>query len=154
MQAARFCLTVIIIGIFAHVLGERLHREKFNPQKFPYRAFSWEDGGKLYLRLGIQHWKEWMPDKSKFVKKSYTKSVGALRSSQHMLRLVQETCVAEFVHWVLLAISPVMLLTMQAPGSIVGMLLYGLSNIPFIMIQRYNRPRLNELYERLVRQQR
>ena len=26
--------------------------------------------------------------------------------------------------------------------------LYGLSNLPFILIQRYNRPRLARLYER------
>ena len=37
--------------------------------------------------------------------------------------------------------------------SIVATVLYGLSNIPFIMIQRYNRPRLVRLYKRMSSRQ-
>ena len=55
---------------------------------------------------------------------------------------MQETCVAECVHWVLLFLSPVFLVTMARPYSVVAAVLYALSHIPFIMIQRYNRPRL------------
>ena len=56
---------------------------------------------------------------------------------------------AEAVHWALLVISPVLLITMTGWLSIVATVLYGLSNIPFIMIQRYNRPRLMRLYKRM-----
>ena len=31
--------------------------------------------------------------------------------------------------------------------------LYGLSNLPFILIQRYNRPRLLRLYERMAQRE-
>ena len=152
-QIARFVLTVVAVGLPAHFLGELLPRNKFDPTAFPYGPYRWENGGKFYLKLGIQRWKDVLPDKSRFAKGTYRKSVGTLRSSAHMLRLAQETCVAELVHWALLVISPVMLWTMSGVASIVGTLLYGLSNIPFIMIQRYNRPRLMTLYERLVQQQ-
>ena len=53
------------------------------------------------------------------------------------------------MHWALLVISPVLLITMTGWLSIVATVLYGLSNIPFIMIQRYNRPRLMRLYKRM-----
>lgn len=67
----------------------------------------------------------------------------------HFELLARETCVAEAVHWALLVISPVLLITMTGWLSIVATVLYGLSNIPFIMIQRYNRPRLVRLYKRM-----
>ena len=152
-QIARFVLTVLAIGLPAHFLGEKLPRNKFDPTAFPYAPYRWENGGRIYLKTGIQKWKEMLPDKSRFARGTYRKSVGTLRSSAHMLRLAQETCVAEFVHWALLVVSPVMLWTMNGIASVVAALLYGLSNIPFIMIQRYNRPRLMKLYERLVQQQ-
>ena len=57
------------------------------------------------------------------------------------------------MHWALLVISPVLLITMTGWLSIVATVLYGLSNIPFIMIQRYNRPRLVRLYKRMSSRQ-
>ena len=40
------------------------------------------------------------------------------------------------------------------PGAAgtVAAVLYALSNLPFILIQRYNRPRLARLYRRLMKQ--
>lgn len=93
-----------------------------------------------------------MPDKSKFAfaqNKTVRKSVGGDVSGAHFELLARETCVAEAVHWALLVISPVLLITMTGWLSIVATVLYGLSNIPFIMIQRYNRPRLTRLYKRM-----
>ena len=57
-------------------------------------------------------------------------------------RLVQETCVAECVHWVLLGLSPVFVFTMAQPYAAIAATLYALSHVPFIVIQRFNRPRL------------
>lgn len=148
-QLGRLVLTIAVVGALAHFIGEALPRTWFHPKKFPYRAFAWEQNGKFYQRIGIQRWKDWMPDKSKFVKSTYAKRVGSMRSAEHMLRLVQETCVAEIVHWVLLFISPILLWTMESPGSGLCTFVYGISNLPFIAIQRYNRPRLMALYERL-----
>ena len=68
-----------------------------------------------------------------------------------MERLLQETCVAECVHWALLVISPILLFTMESPAAYVMTPLYGLSNLPYIMIQRYNRPRLAVLSARMQR---
>ena len=60
---------------------------------------------------------------------------------------------AELIHWLLWLISPVLLLVMKKPWSIVMTVLYGLSNLPFILIQRYNRPRLLRLYERMAQRE-
>ena len=137
LNVLAFVVTAGIIGILAHILGEKLPRAKFDPEKFPYAPYAWEKDGKVYEKLGIAKWKDKMPDKSKFAfaqNKTVRKSVGGDVSG---------------AHFELLVISPVLLITMTGWLSIVATVLYGLSNIPFIMIQRYNRPRLVRLYKRM-----
>lgn len=150
-QILSFVVTVGVVGILAHIVGEALPRDAFLWNKFPYAPYTWEEQGKFYNRkFHIERWKDHLPDKSKVVKSTVEKSIHATqRTPEHLRRLLQETCVAEFIHWALLVCSPILLLTMQGPWSIVMTVLYGLSNIPFIMIQRYNRPRLARLYARM-----
>lgn len=150
-QLGIFVLTAGGIGILAHLIGEALPRERFRWDRFPYAPCAWERDGRFYSRLKIESWKNKVPDKSRFVPSTVRKSVGLDRSAGHLWRLVQETCVAELVHWVLLVVSPVVLLVMKPPYSVIAAVLYGLSNLPFIMIQRYNRPRLVRAAQRAGR---
>ena len=137
-----FLLAAGVIGLAAHFVGEALPRRWFRCDRFPYAAHAWERGGRVYNRLHIEKWKDKLPDKSKFVKSTVRKSVGRDVTPAHMLQLAAETCVAECIHLALLLISPVMLLLTEPPFSVAATLLYGLSNVPYILIQRYNRPRL------------
>lgn len=131
------------LGIVSHVVGEALPRKWFNPERFPFVSYKWEANGSFYKRkLKIEKWKNKLPDKSRAVHMMVEKSVNDDRSSGHMLKIVKETCVAETVHWALLLCSPLFAYLMERPLGIWASVLYGLSHIPFIMIQRYNRPRL------------
>lgn len=153
-ETLRFVIAVGVIGILAHVIGEALPRRWFDASRFPYRAYAFERNGRFYESLGIRKWKNVLPDKSRIAPGTYRKAIrgGAQQhSAAHMERLLQETCVAECVHWALLVISPILLFTMESPAAYVMTPLYGLSNLPYIMIQRYNRPRLAALSARMPR---
>ncbi len=153
-ETLRFVIPVGVIGILAHVIGEALPRRWFDASRFPYRAYAFERNGRFYEALGIRKWKNVLPDKSRIAPGTYRKAIrgGAQQhSAAHMERLLQETCVAECVHWALLVISPILLFTMESPAAYVMTPLYGLSNLPYIMIQRYNRPRLAVLSARMQR---
>lgn len=153
-ETLRFVIPVGVIGILAHVIGEALPRRWFDASRFPYRAYAFERNGRFYESLGIRKWKNVLPDKSRIAPGTYRKAIrgGAQQhSAAHMERLLQETCVAECVHWALLVISPILLFTMESPAAYVMTPLYGLSNLPYIMIQRYNRPRLAVLSARMQR---
>lgn len=153
-ETLRFVVPVGVIGILAHVIGEALPRRWFDASRFPYRAYAFERNGRFYEALGIRKWKNVLPDKSRIAPGTYRKAIrgGAQQhSAAHMERLLQETCVAECVHWALLVISPILLFTMESPAAYVMTPLYGLSNLPYIMIQRYNRPRLAVLSARMQR---
>lgn len=153
-ETLRFVIPVAVIGILAHVIGEALPRRWFDASRFPYRAYAFERNGRFYEALGIRKWKNVLPDKSRIAPGTYRKAIrgsAQQHSAAHMERLLQETCVAECVHWALLVISPILLFTMESPAAYVMTPLYGLSNLPYIMIQRYNRPRLAVLSARTQR---
>lgn len=153
-ETLRFVISVAVIGILAHVIGEALPRRWFDASRFPYRAYAFERNGRFYEALGIRKWKNVLPDKSRIAPGTYRKAIrgsAQQHSAAHMERLLQETCVAECVHWALLVISPILLFTMESPAAYVMTPLYGLSNLPYIMIQRYNRPRLAVLSARMQR---
>ncbi len=148
-------LYVLAIGIAAHVIGEAIPATWFHHDRFPYRTWHWERGGRIYERIGIRRWKERMPDMSRIVGYMVPKRVGIAPHAEQVWRFVTETCRAEAVHWGLCFLSPVVCLFW---GNAIGWLctaLIVLGNLPFILIQRYNRPMLVALARRLdVREER
>lgn len=138
-----FVLITIILGLVSHVLGEALPRRWFHPDRAPFAAWAWERGGRFYRKtLKIDKWKDKLPDKSRAVASMVPKRVAGRHSSAALYRLAQETCVAETVHWALLLCSWIYLLFLPRPLAWIAAVGYALSHLPFIAIQRYNRPRL------------
>ncbi len=76
----------------------------------------------------------------------YTKKLGSNLTPEHLGRLLQETCVAEIVHDALIILSPFVLFFAEGATAVVCMTLFMVGNVPFVMIQRYNRPKLARLY--------
>ena len=144
-------LYVAALGILSHFVGQALPRAHFDPQKFPYRSADWENGGKVYEKLGIKHWKDRLPDMSKIMPDMVRKKMSAVKS-QGMDVLIAETCVAECVHWALMLLSLGIFFFWRGVWAVVFWLVYNLlGNLPFIIIQRYNRPRLVMLEQRRKR---
>lgn len=144
-------LYVAALGILSHFVGQALPRAHFDPQKFPYRSADWENGGKVYEKLGIKHWKDRLPDMSKIMPDMVKKKMSAVKS-QGMDVLIAETCVAECVHWALILLSLGIFFFWRGALAVVFWLVYNLlGNLPFIIIQRYNRPRLVMLEQRRKR---
>ncbi len=144
-------LYVAALGILSHFVGQALPRAHFDPQKFPYRSADWENGGKVYEKLGIKHWKDRLPDMSKIMPDMVKKKMSAVKS-QGMDVLIAETCVAECVHWALILLSLGIFFFWRGAWAVVFWLVYNLlGNLPFIIIQRYNRPRLVMLEQRRKR---
>ena len=146
----RFAAIVGTIGVPAFFVGEKLPRSMFHPDRFPFKSFAWEDEGRIYEKIGIQWWKNRTPDMSKYIRRAFPKQGNLLRSPEHLRKLVAETCSAEFVHWVLICLSPLFAILMDEYG-ILAMILYILGNLVSLIIQRYNRPRIQKLIQRMDR---
>lgn len=147
---ARFASIVGTLGVPAFFLGEKLPRKWFHYDRFPFRSFAWEKEGRIYEKIGIQKWKNRTPDMSKYLKRAFAKQGNLLRDPEHLRRLVAETCSAEFVHAVLILLSPVFLFLMDELG-LLSMIVYIIGNLVSLVIQRYNRPRIVKIIQRIER---
>ncbi len=147
-QIFQFILVSVIIGSLSFFLGQLLPRKNFDWTMFPYKSFAWERNGLVYTRLKIQFWKDRVPDMSRYIRSVFRKKICVFRSGEYLEGLIRETCVAELVHWMLIFVSPIFMLQIDGIGGIIGTICYAIGNLPFILIQRYNRPRLVMLLER------
>ena len=150
-QFLLFLCLVAAVGLIMFFVGEKMGRDSLDWNRFPYKAMAWEMGGAVYLHIAIQHWKDRAPDMSKVVKSTVPKKILSQRNPEHLRQLILETCSAERVHWILVFLSPIFLIFLHGAFGVAAMLIYILGNLPFIVIQRYNRPRLVQLMERQLR---
>lgn len=149
-QCFLFVLLVVIVGSVFFVVGEMLPRKNFDYSTFPFKSFRWEQNGDIYRAIQIQKWKDRVPDMSKYVKTMFAKEIVNTRDPEYTRRLILETCVAEFIHYILMLISPVFTQYMTGMYGNIAVGLYVLGNLPFVLIQRYNRPRLIRLMEKQI----
>lgn len=143
-------LFVAVMGVISHVVGVVIPRRGFHHDRVPFRTWPCERDGHLYDTLRVARWKEFLPDMSRILPDLYTKSVPVFPTAAHLERLLQESCVAELTHYLLIFCSP--MLCQLVPGSrgVLFAVLYALGNVPYVMIQRYNRPKMARLYRRLL----
>ncbi len=145
---------IAVLGVLSHFMGQALPRDSFDPERFPYRTFAWEKGGKVYEKLGIKRWKDILPDMSRVMPDMIKKKLTGTDKAKRMDELIAETCAAECVHWALILLSFVLLLWWRGIWAWAFLLVYNLlGNLPFIIIQRYNRPRLLRCQKRRAKNQ-
>lgn len=151
MRSFIYAVIVAAAGGFAFFLiGQLLPRSIYDPNKFPYRTFRWENGGHIYEKLGVHKWKDHVPDMSRIIPGIVKKKAALARTPESMMILIKETCGAEFIHWLLIVfITPLVAQAFKGWTGAVAGGVYALGNLLFIIIQRYNRPRLMEIYRRM-----
>lgn len=103
-----------------------------------------------YERLwAIRRWKAWIPDAGGALPGGIPKASLARRDPQALLRLLAETRRAEWVHWALWPAWTLTLLWLPPAGVALNLLFATLFNLPCVLLQRYNRLRLQRLLSRL-----
>lgn len=122
----------------------------FLPDSFLYRSRRFEKEGRIYDRIfRISRWKHMLPDGgSIWGEKGFKKRQLADFSNENLNRFLTESARGELTHW--LAIFPFWIFGFFAPPQVVWMMLvYALLiNLPCIMAQRYNRPRIRRLLKK------
>lgn len=140
----------IFISVWVFLIGLILPRSWFRYEDFPYCTFSFENQGRIYEKTGIRFWQNKVPNMSKIFPKLLPPKNLQGQYRQRLPRMLQETCVAEFVHCVLCVLGLYGMQLWPGMGGILATAAYILlGNLPFILIQRYNRPRLAKLYQRV-----
>ncbi|NLV48149.1 MAG: glycosyl-4,4'-diaponeurosporenoate acyltransferase [Clostridiaceae bacterium] len=125
----------------------------FNPEKFIFRAHCFEQEGRIYEHyFRVKHWKYLLPDGGAVWKKrGFRKRKIDDFSKEYLNQFLIESARGELSHW--LAILPFWAFGFFTPPIVPWlMLIYALLiNIPCIMAQRYNRPRVKHILNLLIK---
>lgn len=117
--------------------------DKFNDNLFLLKTYKWEKEGQIYKKVfKIHRWKHLLPDGAKVHKNGFEKKYLKTYERGYLEEFILQTGRAEISHW--LQIFPFWVFGLWCPPYVVWcMLFYAiLVNLPCILAQRYNRPRL------------
>ena len=146
----KFLCYYLLISVCSFPIGRMIPKEYFAYHVFPYKPFSFEKNGKLYERLGIKKWQNHLPDMSRIFPQWMPPKNMSGNYRDRLPTMIQETCVAEFTHGMLSIFG---LFGLSMWDSSWRFLLAGIYifvfNLPYVIIQRYNRPRLVKVYNKL-----
>jgi len=119
------------------------------------RLRAFEADGRWYERhLRIKVWKARLPEAGALFADGFSKRSLDEASCAHLERFVVETRRAELTHWLVLASGAAFVLW-NPPGLLAVMWVYAVvANVPFLLIQRYNRARLLRVLDRARRRSR
>ncbi|MEY8495037.1 glycosyl-4,4'-diaponeurosporenoate acyltransferase [Lachnospiraceae bacterium 29-91] len=145
------CLIYLaLIGIISFLTGRVLSEVRFSFEEFPFRSLPVESGGKIYQRIKVHRWKESFPDMSRiFPFLMPSKRLPKAVTTTQIERMIQETCIAELVHGLLGVLGFGCILIWKSIGGWIISALYMFGNLPYIIIQRYNRPKLVSILHRM-----
>lgn len=96
-----------------------------------------------------------MPDMSKILPRAMpSKKLDEHMTADTALLMIRETCIAEFIHKILAVLGIGCLFIWDSKWSLFLYVIYVvIGNLPFIVIQRYIRPKLLRIRNRLQRQE-
>lgn len=98
----------------------------------------------------IRVWKDWVPELGSFFKDGTTKRNLQSLNHEGLVAFRRETCRAELAHYLFMVILPVFFF-FNPSYLILAMVVYAVvANIPFILIQRYNRSRIDAIFARFA----
>lgn len=143
-----------LLGFGSFLAGRILPAKWFRYESYPYKAFAFEKNGKIYESIGIRYWKDRVPDMSKiFPNLMPSKKLAVKKTAQELEIMLVETCVAELIHTLLCVFGFGCVFLWKGAGGVVLSILFLLGNIPFNLIQRYNRPKLLKIWKALKKRE-
>lgn len=136
-----------VIGFSTFLLGRAMPKNWINADNFPFHTNAAED--RFYCRIHVRLWQNRLPDMSRAFPSLMPPKNLSGKYRDRLPTMIRETCVAELIHWLLAFLGFGCLRFCRGPGGPFFAFLFFFGNLPFIMIQRYNRPRLIRLLKRI-----
>ena len=144
MKFLHCALYLAATGAAAFLLGRLLPKRWFCGDAFPYRCSPKEQN--LFRALRVKEWQSRVPDMSRILPGLMPAKKLTAETFSDLPRMIQETCVAELIHTLLSVTGLACLAIWPGVGGIAVTVVYILlGNLPFIIIQWYNRPRLQRI---------
>jgi glycosyl-4,4'-diaponeurosporenoate acyltransferase len=151
-QTVTIAVDIVAWGAFHSLTGLAAHRldeRRLTRDGWLLRQRGFEDGGRWYRRrLRIHRWKDRLPEAGALFPGGMSKRQLPTYDAEGLRIFARETRRAELAHWWALLCGPLFVLW-NPPLASALLITYGvLVNLPFILIQRYNRFRIEALVGR------
>ena len=151
MRLIKCTLYLMCTGVVGFFMGRLFSLCRLKPDKGLFRCFDFEKNGMLYEKLNIRKWQAKVPDMSKILPFMMPPKNLSGDYIDRLPTIIQETCIAEISHIIVCVLGLYCLRIWPGIGGIIVTLIYILLfNAPYILIQRYNRPRLIRLQKKLL----
>ncbi|KAB7670797.1 glycosyl-4,4'-diaponeurosporenoate acyltransferase [Bacillus sp. B1-b2] len=139
-----------LIHIGIALVIERLPIQYFTFDTFLYRIRNWEKNGAIWGKwFKVKAWKSRIPDGRNVIGKGFEKKQLSEKNKPYLQQFILESRRAELTHWISIVPAPFFFLW-NPPWAGWVMVIYALLfNLPIIMAQRYNRPRIQRIVKRL-----
>ena len=152
MNFVKCCLYFALIGIIGFWIGRIIPKHRINAESFPFAPFWFEKNGKIYERIKIHKWQSKLPDMSRIVPKFMPQKNLKGNYKERLPVMIEETCIAELIHYLLCFMATYCVKLWPGMGGFWMSFIYIiLFNLPYILIQRYNRPRLMRIMKKTRR---
>ena len=153
-QTVTILVDIVAWGFFHAATGYAAHRlgdDRLARDGWALRLRRFERGGGWYRRwLRIHRWKDRLPEAGALFEGGVSKRQLPARDLDGLRLFARETRRAELTHWWALWCGPLFVLW-NPPLAASLLVSYGVvANLPFILIQRYNRARVESTIERLT----
>lgn len=138
-----------IIDLIPAIIIRFLPKKWFNPESKLFKVYKWEKG--LYLKLGVRHWKDKIPEAGKYLEGFSKSEVVDTSNNEYILQFIDKTIRGELMHFLGFVFSGLIAFIYPTVFVVIGlplMLTNMLINILPVIVQRYNRPKLLLLYKR------
>jgi len=151
MKLLKCTIYLMGAGVVGFFIGRLFSLFRLKAEKGLFRCFGFEKNGMLYEKLNIRRWQARVPDMSKILPKLMPPKNLAGNYEDRLPVMIQETCVAELTHIVVSFLGlPCLWMWPGVGGVAITAIFIIFLNVPYILIQRYNRPRLIRLQKKLL----
>lgn len=119
---------------------------RLDPGRPFFQTYQWERGGRIYQTLfRVRAWKGLLPNGSGLYKDGYSIHRLPRTDPVTLRRFLRETVRSETCHWAMILPGFLFFLWNSPLGGWLMVAYAFLNNLPVIVVQRYNRPRLRRM---------
>ncbi|WP_217587971.1 glycosyl-4,4'-diaponeurosporenoate acyltransferase [Lentibacillus saliphilus] len=137
--------------IIISVICLKLPRSYFDQQHTIYHIRSWEREGDFWQHVfKIKAWKDFIPDGTLILKQGFSKHQLPGRSIRDLILFLSESKRAELTHWLSILPAPLFFLWNPVWAGWVMIVYALLFNLPIIIVQRFNRARIERILDKWV----
>lgn len=142
-------LLFFVLSFVISVITEHLPVRFYDYRRRLFRERKWERGGRFYEQFFlVKRWKTKLPELSDYLKVIFSKRRLKSVGSNYLLTFVEESCKAEFTHWIIILSSLLFFFRTDSATALRVFFVASVLNLPYIIIQRYNRPRILHMLRR------